>query len=200
MSDFRNKFYSVVCIVLVGILLAWASFFTYANHFSKICFSFENDVYELDQSVFDRAEIEDGAYFYYFPLSLKHYEVNYLRINTNYNRNDNPNLTFVAYIPKAEWETALILKNIRLKDGINELRLPQTEGIKEQLVGEFFIEGADTQIIKEASFIESVEPVDKRSAGLFSVSTIIVYFTLCIGAIQVLKKRQTEKRSGCKTE
>ena len=192
MNNARKKVYLAICAVVTGLLVAWASYCTYANGLSKLSFSVDNDVFEISQSVLDNSEYYSGQRLYYFPLIFKGYNLNYLKVITDIEEPEEPTLTFIGFYTKGEWKDVISVHGSKLKNGINYIELPKEKRNKKRLIGEFVLEGTEKQVIESACLVETDATIDTKGALFFAMKIVGLYYAICI-IFAVIKSIQSKK-------
>lgn len=185
-----NILIKVIAWLLIGSILLWAAFFTYANGFKKISFGYEqNDVYEIDNRLLNpmsAAKNEEDYYLASFQVLtfLDKLKLNYFRL---YARNINDKSVLLT-IQGAEGSTEYIekftIEDVPVHNGINDIEIPTSE------INIFTIElkGASCESIRKAEFRESVDTISIAQALPFMLSIFTIYAVLTGVYIYIARK------------
>lgn len=158
----RIKVYYIAAWIMLGLLVLWAAFFSYANGEKKPTFSYEKgDVYEIDKTVIDSIPISGDHQEINFQVFIgDHYKINYFRLETEGIGENEALLSMIGSSTANGYTEAFSISGVALHDGINDIAIPNQEFSYLMLA----IDGVDHSIIKSAEFRESVEPLKTKGS------------------------------------
>ena len=183
-----NRYLLLTWILMAGVML-YASYFTYANSFSKIAFTFpENDVVNVPDTLIDAVVVQDKKFLLELPINISHTNANYMRVETDGIAEDSAYLHFYGY--DSNWNTILTITDYQLNNGFNDIRLP----IQNFHYFDFFVIGPNDTVVKNIQFRESIKEIPYLEPLPFVaiVSSVIVVTTIAISF--AFKKRYSDKK------
>lgn len=179
----RNRIYIFTIWLLILFAVMYASFFSAANSFRKLSFSFDNnDVYEVDSGVFNRELQSKDCYAADFNVDLSHCTINYIRIIASGIDNDNTYVTFTGYTD--EWEPVVSVDFSKLENGCNDFLLSETDFT----VGYIIVRGMDKNVIDTVEFRQNVDNINVKKPLKFMTIIGTTYLLLSLIVLVVFKQ------------
>lgn len=174
----RKRKYLILAMALSGAVLAYAAFFTAANDFSKIAFSFpDNDCYEIDSRWFNYGRVEGNHYNLGIGVYLyrHNFDVHYLVIDVKTNSDKSVSMRLEGILEGDDPILVFSKDNINIENGPNIIEIPSVD----ISLLKFEVEGADYSIIKRAYFCNHIYNYSVKEALICALVSTIIFFAIC---------------------